>query len=198
VEPAVLGHPLFGNVQPGEDLDSRADRGLEVLRRGLGLAQNAVNPVPHPQLFPGRLDVNVARLLPGPLGQDQIDQLDHGSFLRGQADLGFFFRRLLEVDLLFVQALDHLVDRTFHPVVMLQGGVEVLFGRDRRLHLTAGLQTRLVQRHHVGRVGHRHGQGVADLKERQHPTAPGGLLRHQVEDLRVDQIVREADEGHAG
>ena len=76
-DPAVLRHPLLGDVELAHDLqprDHRADHPLRHVRR---LLQHAVDAEADPQLALFGLEVDVGGPLPHRLGEDAVDELDH-------------------------------------------------------------------------------------------------------------------------
>ena len=79
----VLRQPPLGDVQLGQDLDARDDRGRQPGRRRSGLAQPAVHPIANAQMIARRLDMDVRGMEAQRVGQQLIDQPNHGRFLRG-------------------------------------------------------------------------------------------------------------------
>src|SRR5439155_15174716 len=78
LDPAVLRQTLFGDVEPGHNLEAADDRrlkGMDLRGQALRL-QDAVDAVPDAQAVFRRLDVNVTRPLIGGLDEDLIHQLD--------------------------------------------------------------------------------------------------------------------------
>ena len=75
-EPAVLGEPLFGDIEAGHDLDAGNQGFLHDLRRGKHLVENAVDPEPDLQFPLERLDMDIARPFLDRLEQDGVQEAD--------------------------------------------------------------------------------------------------------------------------
>ena len=125
----------------------------------------SVNSETHTQFRLVRLNVNVARAALYRIGQNQVDELDDGSFFGG-----FFERRRIQLGLLRRQ-LQFLVlfGQVFHQVgefLGVRGGASVKprdgipdrrFGRHHGFHIETGHELDVIHREDVGRI--RHGNG---------------------------------------
>ena len=80
LDAAVLGQPLFRDVELRHDLDARRDGIPELHRRGHDVVEQPVDAVPDPQLLLVRFDVDVARTLLDGRHQQHVHQLDDRRF----------------------------------------------------------------------------------------------------------------------
>jgi len=200
LRPAVLGEPLFGDVQPGHYFYARYDGGPEVPGRGrdAGFPQHAVHAVPDPEFVLIRLQVHVGGAFVDGVEQDLVHQLDDRCLLRlallGEVPL--FARDGLDreqIGFLIDQPLDRL---GAHAVVRLRGlgygGPGGQHGLDARFQN----QGKLVDKFVVKRVVDGDRQATVAHREGNHSVAlhdPGGHLGHG---LGADLLGREVLEFH--
>ena len=98
--------------------------------------------------------MDVARPLPEPLEDDEVDELDHRRFLHQPAQ-GLQPQFLMGVGL---DLLDHRLDVLVQGGVLRQDALEPSVGNDDGLDLLPGVAADVVQRHDVERVDHAHPQ----------------------------------------
>ena len=199
------GKPLFADVQLGHDLDAADDRVAKLHRRRHDRLQDSVNSKPHADFFFVRLDVNIAGASLDRVGQDQVDQLDDGSFLGRAFQLGevhfLFFGGEFQVrGFLAGEVLHHLGELFFAlrlAVELGNGFGNRRLGGHHRFDVEAGHELNVVHGEDVGRIGHRNGQRRANPRERNDLVADGSVLRDQLDDGGVDFVILQIDGGNA-
>ena len=167
----VLRQAALGDVQAAHDFEARSERELHGFGRRSGVGQHAVDAVTKAQLSFERLDVDVARAVFDGLDENQVGQLDDGSFLAGSGELvevDFLDGFLRELDVVIrnlVFLLVALLDDVLHRSAL--GGIEVVelvddrfIGSDQRSDFKAGDAADVVDGEHVERIGHRDEQLV--------------------------------------
>ena len=103
LEPAVLGHALFGDVELRHDLDARNDRAVEPLvDRPHRRLQHAVDAVLHVDRVVLRLDMDVARAPLDRTVDRRVDQPDDRALVGGQ----LVDRELIVAAFVFAQDLE--------------------------------------------------------------------------------------------
>jgi hypothetical protein len=142
----------------------RLDGVFELHRRSHDVLHNSVNTETDAVFFLVRLDVNVAGAALDRVGEDQIDELDDGSFVGGffqgrqvhfrffggQLHLGFFAGQVLH-------DLFQLFSGFYGAVELADGLGDGRFGGDDRLDVEAGHELDVVHGEDVGGIGHRDG-----------------------------------------
>ena len=164
----VLRHALLGDVHVAHDLHAADDAGDHALRHPRRLVEHAVDAEADAHLALAGLEVDVRSSLGHRLAEDRVDELDHRRVLGGLAQLGDLRLALLLV------LLDRLRDGGLERVEAPDQGLDVLVGGDRDLAGEPGDHLHVVDRDHVGRVGHREQQRVAGRRSRPGPPCSGG------------------------
>ena len=190
-DPAVLRHPLLGDVEVAHDLHPRDDRVDHPLRHVGRLAQHAVDPEADPHLPLAGLEVDVGGALPHRLAEDAVDELDHRRVFGADFHVGDLGQLVLGLRLALG---DRLADRALQRVEAADQRLDVLLGGDRDAAVERGGDLDVVDREHVGRVGHRDQQRLlVDEADRQRPVAARGVDRDQVGGGHVDLVGGEVD-----
>src|SRR5205807_2620774 len=136
----VLPQPPLGDVHIRHDLHAGDDRRLDALGRGHDIVQRAVDSEPDSDARIQRFDVDVARPLPEPLEDDEVDELDHRRFLHQPAQ-GLQPQLLVGVCL---DLLDHRLDVLVQGGVLRQDALEPSGGNDDGLDLLSGVAANVV------------------------------------------------------
>ena len=195
VDAALLGQAAFGDVHFADDLDARDDGGVHAGRGGHQLAQVAVDAIADAGGLLGRLDVDVAGPVADGRHDRQVDQVDDRAAVDHLAD---FVGGVL-IDGLALDDLDLALGQGDQERVDVHLLAQVLSWNSTMLRSRArtGLMrqpVRALRRSIVGqrlRLGHRDGQRVADLEQRQGLQAAGFLAVEQAGDGGVDQPVAQ-------
>ena len=169
-DPPVLRLAPLRDVQLGQQLDPRDDRGLKAFRRTGQLGEHAVDPEPDPEAVSGRLQVDVARAGVVGLANEQVDETDH--------------RRL-------AREIPHVGERVVAPVARQCGvAAEVPHQLDHRLRRRERSPDRVEQLllRHLHQL-HGHPIGVAQVVDRLRIRVAG--------DGDPDAIVRQLEGEHA-
>ena len=191
-DPAVLRHPLLGDVEVAHDLDARDDRGDHPLRHVRGLAQDAVDAEADAHLVLAGLEVDVGGALPHRLAEDAVDELDHRRVLGADFHVGDLGQ--LALFGLGLALGDRLADGALQRVEAADQRFDVLLGGDGDAAVERRRDLDVVDREHVGRVGHRHQQRLfVDEADRQRPVAARRVDRDQVGRRHVDLVGGEVD-----
>ena len=164
LDPAVLGQPALGDVEAGHDLDARDDRGAELGRRRLDLAQHAVDAVADAQALLERLDVDVRGAGVDGARDHAADDPDDRRLARQIAQPPDV---VLGAETAGVDGLDQLAGRGAAAVQALERGLDVARRRDPGPDRLAGEQLHRADRVVVERIGHRDREAVLGLGERQ-------------------------------
>ena len=128
------------------------------------------------------LEVDVGGAALGRLGDDRVHELDHRRVVGGLAQVDDLHRSGAVVVL-----LDRLLDRVLEAVHARDQRGDVLGRGDRRPDVQVRQQRDVVDREHVGRVGHREQQRVlVDVGDRHRAVALGGRGAQQVGRRHVD------------
>src|SRR5438477_781220 len=200
-EPAVLRNAPLGNVQSRQNFDAGGNRELQCFRRRLGWNQFAIDAVTKLECIVKWLDVNVRRLFLDRLGQDQIYDLDDRrvfAVVRQSVEVDLFAFVRLNFDGfgslrgLFRDLLHHLA----HVADALNAAERVLhraLGRDHRNDLELHPPFQVVDREHVGRVGHGHKQFSVQARDRHQPVRFRHFARHQRHHIFWNAQPREID-----
>ena len=109
-DPAVLGYPLFGDVELGHHLDAGHQERSHGALRADRLPQHAIDPEPHQQVAFEGLDVDVGSVLPDRLGEQRVDEADDRRvvlLLEEVLGLGDRLREAREIEIV-AEAFDHL------------------------------------------------------------------------------------------
>ena len=196
---AVHREALLGDVEVGHDLDAGDDRALEAvqLRRHVHLVQHAVDAVADAQLRLLRLDVDVRRALAIGLGDDPVHELDDGGLLALGPHVDLRDGALLVVHRV-AAVLDHLLDRVrAHAVELLDRLVDLLRGREDRLHRTVRREAQAVPRHRRERVAHGHRELAAVEPERHRVVLVDGARRQFLKHVRTRLHLLKVNVGEA-
>src|SRR6516225_10021332 len=202
---AVLRQALFRDVQLGHDLYAAGYRVLQTHGRRHDGLELPVNSETHTQFRLVGLNVNVARAALDGIGQNQVDELDDGSFFGS-----FFERRRIELRLLCCQ-LQFLVlfGQVFHQVgeFLGVGGCASVETRDgipdgrfrghHRFHIETGHELDVIHCEDVGRIRHGNGQNRTDARQRNDLITRGGVLRDQLDDVGIYFVILQVDRGNA-
>ena len=184
---AVLRQPLLGDVEPGHDLDARDDRRMELLRRALGLAQHAVDPVAHDDVLLAGPDVDIRRAILGGLEHQRVHPADDRRLVVGVEHVDELVRRVLRV---FVG-------------VLLRALFELGAAAEPRVDLVDVIDDAAARHdHRLDRLGEQDGDRVDDLDrvrigDRDHDAAVLAAQRHdlalpgEVDRQLVDQVDRD-------
>ncbi len=198
---AVLRQPLFADVQLGHDLDAAGHRVFQFHRRSHHVLQNAVDAEPDAVFLLVRLHVDVAGAALHGVGQDQVAELDDGSFLgrsfeRRQIHHFRFFAGEFERGVVGGQVLHHLVEFFYaldFAVEFVNRLADRRFGSHHWLDVEASHELDVVHREDVRRISHRNRESGANPRERDDLIANGGLLRNQLDDGGVDLVELQVD-----
>ena len=156
-----------------------------------GLAQHPVDAEADPHLPLAGLEVDVGGALPHRLAEDAVDELDHRRVLGAHFHVGDLGQLVLGLGLAFV---DRLADRALQRVEAADQRFDVLLGGDRDAAVERGGDLDVVDREHVGRVGHRDQQRLlVDEADRQRPVAARRVDRDQVGGRHVHLVGGEVD-----
>ncbi len=165
LDAAVLRQAALGDVEARHDLDAREDRGAQLRRRRLDLAQHAVDAVAQAERLLERLDVDVGGALLDRARDDAVDDA-HDRRLGGEVAQALDVVLGAELALL-ARGLDDLADRAAAAEHALERGLDVGRHADPGQHRLAGEQLHRADRVAVERVGHRDREAVLGLGERQ-------------------------------
>src|SRR5208337_4487961 len=201
-----LRQALLANIQLGHDLEARGDGVLQLHGRRHDGLQHTVNAEADAKLLFVRLDMNVASAPLHSVPEDDVDQLDHGSFVGS-------FLQLRQLHLLFFRlqfdvAIVHLLHRLHYgfEVFFFLFGTAVgffdarengAFRSDYWLDVEASHELDIVHRKDVGRINHCDGEGRAYATQRKDLVSLRGFKRNQLDDGGIDFKVREVDGGNA-
>ena len=205
LEAPVLRHAALGDVQVRHDLEAREDRGLETFGRREHLVEHAVDPEPDPEHLLVRLEVYVRGAFLDRVHEHHVDELDDrrlvGRLLQLEGvDLGAVLVALHDLDVGEVRrhVLHDAGDRLgFRLVVTVDRLLDRRLRGDERQHLEVRHEGDVVQREHVGRVGHRERERVPHPPDRQHLVLLRDRRRDELQDLQIDLELREGDGRHA-
>ncbi len=189
-DPTVLRDAALGDVDVGHDLQTADDTGLNAPRRTHHLVQHAVDAEPDSQVVLGGLYVDVGRSVPYCLRHEQVDELDDRRVLDELGDV----RQLDLVVGVFGRSLHDRVDVAVHPVEALDGVVDLGRGGDDRADLGARDGADVIDREHVGGVGHRDDEAAVLPTDRDRLVTTGEGFGDEGGDRTVDGAVVEVDE----
>ncbi len=192
-EATVLGHALLGDVEVGHDLDAGDDAHGHPALDGGGGCEHAVDAEENLGVALLGVYVDVGGALLDGLGDDRVHELDDGRVAVGLVDVD-----LLALGLGFL--VDDVFDRLVHAGEPCEQQVEVLDGGGGGLDAPAGHHADVIDREHVGGVGHGEQQrAVVGEADGQRLVALGGLdadevdgAHVEVEDAEVDEVQAEA------
>ena len=138
------------------------------------------------------------------VSQNDVHQLDHGSFVGGLLQLRqlhlLFFR--LQFDVALVQ-LRHRLHHGFkifflrRSISLVDACLDGAFGGDYRLNVEAGHELDVVHGEHIGRVDHRDGERSSYSAQGKNLITLGGFKRNQLDDRRINFKIRKVDGRHA-
>ena len=164
-----------------------------VLGRVHDLVQHAVDAVAHAQSLLVGLDVDVRCAAAQRVGENQVDQLDDGSFA-GRLAQGLEVDVLVCIDDLELARRIQLLGQVAHHLADLRvvlGSVEPVDGfldgtlrGDQRLDTQSGGELEVVHGNDVGRIDHRYLEDLVVDQQRHHEIPPRHLGRHQIEQGR--------------
>ncbi len=190
-EATVLGHALLGDVEVGHDLDARDDAHRHAALDGGGRRQHAVDAEQHLGVALLGVDVDVGGALLDRLGDDRVHELDDGRVAVGLVDR-------YALALLFGFLVDDVLDRVVHAPEPGEQQVEILDGRRRGLDPPTGHHPDVVDRQHVGGIGHRQQQrAVVGEADGQRLVALGGADADEVDGAHVEVVDGQIDEVQA-
>ena len=163
---SVLGQTALGDVEVAHDFEPRRQRHLHVFGRRRHVHQRTVYAITQADSFLERFNVNIARAILDRLHDDEVGELDDGSFLGGGRQLvdvhflGHFARdfervRLSVVFGLALRVLDDVFHRAATAVQVVQLVKDGLFRRDHRHDLQLRGALHVVEGENIQRVGHR-------------------------------------------
>ena len=168
LDPSVLGHPPFGDVETGHDFDARRNCKRQMSRRGDHFIQHAVGFDPNPEFFFEWFEVDVAGVVLDRQQQHHVQQLANGCTIDelgniaqvdrpvfGNSLCGFakFLIRLKLADNLF-DALD------FGVKVLVDGPQNLLFAGDQQPNFVAQKSSQFVLHGEVLWIARSDGQDV--------------------------------------
>ena len=204
----VLRLAMFGNIQPGDDLNARNQGQLQPFRNANPFAQQAVNAIPDVQMLGGRLEMNIAGAFFDAVGDNHVRQADDlAAFadFADFADINGLFRAefMLDADGFVSRHILQHPAKIFVHVVMLAHHVAELAGRrDKRLDPHAGRKFETLNRLDIKRIFHRNIQNFI-LHEQRKNVAPGGkmfrgklhdiLTNHGVIDIHIGDVDQFGD-----
>ncbi len=157
-----------------------------------GLAQHPVDTEADAHLIFAGLEVDIRGPLPHRLAEDAVDELDHRRVLGADFHVGDLGQ--LALFGLGLALGDRLADGALQRVEPADQRFDVFLGGDGDAAVERGGDLDVVDREHVGRVGHRHEQGLlVDEADRQRPVAAGRVDRDQVGRRHVHLVGGEVD-----
>src|SRR6266478_1850496 len=198
---AVLRQALFRNVQLGHDLQAAGDGILQAQGWGHDRGELAVNAEPHAHLQFVGLDVNIARSALDGVRQDQVDQLDDGSFLsrflqRRSIQLRFFGGQLELV--VFINEVLHQIADLF--LVVGRSAVEAYdrvadcrFGGHHWLDVETRHELDVVHGEDVGGIRHGDSEDGTHARKWDDLVARGGVLGNQFDNIGIDFVILQVD-----
>jgi hypothetical protein len=204
---AVLRDPPLGDVEVGEDLDPRRDRGDHGRRDDRRLLQHAVDAVADPHLLLLRLEVDVGGAALDGLGDHPLDELDDRRVLTRGAEVDGLRRQVVQrprralrrpLGRLLLYRLG-LRRRAVPPaparvVDAVEDEVDVARRRDGGPHLVAGHHGDVVDRQHVRWVGHGDQQrAVGGERDRHRLVALDRGRRDELCRVRVDAVLLQVE-----
>src|SRR5581483_2715072 len=165
---------------------------LQLQRRRHDALQHAVNSEADTEFLFVGLHVDVAGASLDRIRQNNVHQLDNGSFVGGALQVGqlhlLLFRLQFDVG---IPGFRHGLHDGFQvffftlAVCLLDSFRNRAFRRYHRLDVEAGHELDIVHGEHIGRIGHGDGERCAHTAERQDLVAPRGICRDQLHNCRI-------------
>ncbi len=198
---AVLGKPVFGDIQLRHHLDPGHHRLLERFGWRLAFLENAIDAVTDPKPRFHGLNQQIRGPQVDGVGQESVGQAHDGKFLR-QAE------QLIGVRFLPGLYLDHLeggragfLDDFLQGVIYVTAVIgldrilEIMRGGQEQVDLQVGRRRQGVQGEHVQRIRHRHRQRAAHAGDGHHLMLSSDLRRDDALQGRVHLDAAQADGG---
>src|SRR5215469_198666 len=201
---AVLGQPLFADVELRHNLHARGNGVFQLERRRHDRLQHTVNAEAYAKFLFVGLHVNIAGAALDGVGEHQVHQLHDGSLVG----------RLLQVGqvhlLLFRLQFDVAVSQVGHrlhdllQVILLAASVSLFdagdnraFRRHHRLDIEAGHELDVVHGKDVGGIHHGDGERSSHAAQGKNLVTLGGFKGNQLDHRRIDFEIGEIDGGNA-
>jgi hypothetical protein len=173
--------PLLGDVDAGHDLDARGQRRHHAARHRVQLVQHAVDPVAHPHVVLGGLQVQVG----GPVLDGLLDQVVHVPHDRGVVRAG---RLCGHAGRVIQRGVDHVAEVAVLALQALDDPPDLAAGDHHRPDRHAGRRAHVVQRDHVARVGDADDQLAVVHRQAEHPVPQHDRQRDALERGRVGRV----------
>ena len=196
LEPAVLRHALFRDVELRHDLHARDDRAVEPLvDRPHRRLEDAVDPVLHVHGIVLRLDVDVARAALNRAVDRRVDQADDGTGVGGQ----LLDRERLVAPFVFPQdlkleALGGILQHALRALALLENGLNGRRRADGDLDGGREQHAELVDHRQIGRIRHDDHQRMPLAPIRHEAIAEHQLRGNCAEQLVIDAELRQVHE----